>query len=127
MLLTEKLQTAGKGDLRGDVGSSRLLTANCSDIMQCNRPECSSFGKEVRCWEQSGSFSLVVECPKILKREYASCHQCRIYKGSVLDEFAALNTIFNALLYNLKKMIIDIQDSSGQISGASVQLAKPGE
>ncbi|MBU0946978.1 MAG: hypothetical protein KJ804_15015 [Proteobacteria bacterium] len=121
--LVEKLQQAGQGDLTATMASRNLRSANCSDIMQCAKAECSSYGKNGKCWEQSGSLSTTVECPKILTGEYRSCRECSVYKDSVLDEFAELSTTFNSFLSNVKRLIIDVQGSVKEMSGSSAQLS----
>ncbi len=121
--LVQKFQLAGQGDLTVDVESNRLCAVNCSEEMQCGKPECSSYGMTTKCWEQSGSFSSNVECPKILKGEYESCRECRLYKESVLDEFAELATTFNSFLGNVRRMVIDIQGSVEATTSASAELS----
>jgi len=121
--LVGKLQLAGMGDLTVDVQSKRLCSVNCSEEMECGNPECSSYGKVTNCWEQSGSFSSKVECPKILKGEYKSCRECRLYKENVLDEFAELATTFNSFLHNVRRMVIDIQGSVEDTTNASAELS----
>ncbi|MBU1139638.1 MAG: hypothetical protein KKA76_11705 [Proteobacteria bacterium] len=121
--LVEKFQQAGQGDLTATMESKNLHSANCSDIMQCGNSECSSYGKSTKCWEQSGSLSTNVECPKILKGEYSSCRECKIYKASVLDEFAELSTTFNSFLSNVRRLIVDVQGSVEEMSTSSTQLS----
>jgi methyl-accepting chemotaxis protein len=125
--LVSKFQQAGQGDLTVDIESSRLCAVNCSEELQCGNSECSSYGTTTRCWEQSGSFSTNVECPKILKGEYESCRECPIYKDSVLDEFAELATTFNSFLGNVRRMVIDIQGSVESTTSASSELSELSE
>lgn len=122
--LVKKFQLAGQGDLTVDVESNKLCAVNCSEEMQCGKPECSSYGMTTKCWEQSGSFSTNVECPKILKGEHASCRECRLYKDSVLDEFAELATTFNSFLSNVRRMVIDIKGSVEATNSASTELSE---
>ena len=122
--LVHKFQLAGQGDLTVDMESKRLCAVNCSEEMQCGNPECSSYGMTTKCWEQSGSFSTNVECPRILKGEYDSCQECRLYKDSVLDEFAELATTFNSFLGNVRRMVIDIQGSVEATNSASAELSE---
>lgn len=120
--LVNKFQQAGQGDLKAVMESSNLCAVNCSEELECGQTECSSYGKTTKCWEQSGSLSTNVECPKILTGEYTTCRECSLYKGSVLDEFAELATTFNSFLKNVRRMVIDIQGSVEQTSSASSQL-----
>jgi len=122
--LVNKFQQAGQGDLTVDVESNRLCAVNCSEEMECGNQECSSYGKVTHCWEQSGSFSTNVECPKILKGEFESCRECHLYKDNVLDEFAELATTFNAFLHNVRRMVIDIQGSVEATNSASSELSE---
>ena len=121
--LVEKFQQAGRGDLTATMESRNLHPANCSEIVACANPECSSYGKNTKCWEQSGSLSTNVECPKILTGEYSSCRECNVYKDSVLDEFAELSTTFNSFLGNVRRLIIEVKGSVEEMSGSSTQLS----
>ena len=121
--LIEKFQLAGHGDLTVSIESNKLHCVDCSDAMNCGKTECSSYGKNGKCWEQSGSFAVDVECPHILNGEYASCRECKLYKDAVLDEFAELATTFNAFLGNIRHMLIDIQGSTHEMSDSSAGLA----
>ncbi|MFN2353569.1 MAG: cache domain-containing protein, partial [Desulfopila sp.] len=60
------LESASRGDLSQDVDMGNVLSLNCSEKMQCNKPECSMYGKEGYCWEEAGSAASQIECPKIL-------------------------------------------------------------
>lgn len=121
--LVEKFQQAGQGDLTATMESRNLHPVNCSDLVQCGKKECSSYGKSTKCWEQSGSLSVNVECPKILNGEYSSCRECKVYRDSVLDEFAELSTTFNSFLGNVRRLIIDVQGSVEEMSDSSTQLS----
>jgi len=121
--LVEKFQLAGQGDLTVAMEMKSLHCANCSDILQCSKPECSSYGKNGKCWEQSGSLSTNVECPKILTGEYTSCRECNIYKTSVTDEFAELSTTFNAFVANIRRMVQDLHESVEATTSASSELS----
>ncbi len=121
--LIEKFQLAGMGDLTVTMESRNLHCIDCADILKCGKKECSSYGKSGKCWEQSGSFSTNVECPKILNGEYASCRECKLYKDCVLDEFAELATTFNAFLSNIRRMLLEIQGSTREMSDSSTELS----
>ncbi len=122
-IMVEKFQQAGQGDLTVAMEMKSLHCAQCSDIMQCNKPECSSYGKDTKCWEQSGSLSTNIECPKILKGEYASCRECNIYQVSVTDEFAELSTTFNSFIANTRRMVLSLQESVEATASASSELS----
>ena len=121
--LVAKFQLAGQGDLTQHMESNRLVAVNCSEELKCGKSGCSSFGSVCKCWEQSGSFSTNVECPKILNGEYETCRECDLYKEGVRDEFAELATAFNSFLGNVRRMVIDIQGSVDATTTASSELA----
>ncbi|MCK5070414.1 MAG: hypothetical protein KAR01_07720, partial [Desulfocapsa sp.] len=121
--LVAKFQLAGQGDLTQHMESNRLVAVNCSEELKCGKSDCSSFGSVCKCWEQSGSFSTNVECPKILSGEYETCRDCDLYKEGVRDEFAELATAFNSFLGNVRRMVIDIQGSVNATTDASSELA----
>ncbi|MBI4792343.1 MAG: hypothetical protein HY789_06390 [Deltaproteobacteria bacterium] len=83
----------GKGDLSATLNMGKAL--NCSAIMQCNRPECPSFGKQAFCWEESGSFAAVASCPKA--RDGGDCKDCKVYKKGIDDELTVMGSALNAL------------------------------
>ena len=83
----------GKGNLSATLNMGKAL--NCSEIMQCNRPECPSFGKQAFCWEESGSFAAVASCPKA--REGGDCKDCKVYKKGIDDELTVMGSALNAL------------------------------
>ena len=122
--LIKNFQKAGQGDLTVEMESNQLHCSNCADKTGCEKPDCSSYGKDGKCWEISGSLSTNVECPKILDGEYASCQECDVYKDAVLDEFAELSTTFNAFINNIRRMLLEIQGSIKEMSGSSVDLSK---
>jgi len=83
----------GKGDLSSTLNMGKAQ--NCSEIMQCNRPECPSFGKQAFCWEESGSFAAVASCPKA--RDGGDCKDCKVYKKGIDDELTVMGSALNAL------------------------------
>jgi len=125
--IVERFQQAGQGDLTVSMQSKGLCDVNCSEELNCGKTECSSYGIETKCWEQSGSFSTNIECPKILTGEYATCRECKLYTESVLDEFAELATTFNSFLGNIRRMVIDIQGSVGDTNRAANELSELSE
>ncbi len=125
--LVAKFQQAGQGDLTVAMESRGLRTVNCSEIVKCGKSDCSCYGVDGKCWEQCGSLSTNVECPKILKGEYASCRECAVYKDSVLDEFAELSTTFNSFLGNVKRVVFDIQGSARGMTDSSNVLSSLAE
>ena len=125
--LIDNFQKAGQGDLTVVMDSNQLHCSNCADKMECGKPECSSYGESGKCWEKSGSLSTIVECSKILDGDYANCQECPMYKDSVRDEFAELSTTFNAFINNIRRMLLEIQGSTREMSSSSVELSKLAE
>jgi methyl-accepting chemotaxis protein len=83
----------GKGDLSATLAMGRAQ--DCSTIMQCNRPECPSFGKQAFCWEESGSFAAVASCPRA--KDGGDCKDCKVYKKGIGDELTVMGSALNAL------------------------------
>lgn len=121
--MIKNFQKAGEGDLTVVMESNQLHCVNCADEMGCDKTECSSYGESGKCWEQSGSFSTNIECPKILNGDYASCKECNMFKGAVRDEFAELSTTFNAFINNIRGMLLEIQGSTRELSDSSTHLS----
>jgi len=121
--LIEKFQLAGQGDLTVVMDSENLHCVDCSVSMKCGKTDCSSYEVTGKCWEKSGSFSTIAECPKILNGEYSSCCECKLYKDCVLDEFAELSTTFNAFLANIRRMLLEIQGSTREMADSSTELS----
>ena len=89
----EFCQKLGKGDLSATLAMGKAL--NCSEIMQCNRPECPSFGKDAHCWSESGSFASSPSCPKAM--DGGDCRNCKVYKKGIDDELTIMASALNSL------------------------------
>ena len=83
----------GKGDLSATLPMGKAL--NCSQILQCNQPQCRSYGKEANCWSESGSFSVKPCCPKAING--GDCQDCKVYKKGIGDELSIMASALNAL------------------------------
>ncbi|MCB2180808.1 MAG: methyl-accepting chemotaxis protein [Desulfobulbaceae bacterium] len=83
----------GMGDLTTDLAMGKPL--NCSKIMECNLPECPSYGKKTCCWSESGSFAASPKCPKAL--EGGDCKHCKVYKKGIGDELTIMASALNSL------------------------------
>ncbi len=118
-LLIEKFKLAGKGDLT-QVANAKMPKMNCSQILQCGKKDCSSYDKECRCWETSGSFSAQVECPKIVTGEYQSCMECtKIYQQARLDELQVLSSFFNGFIFSIRTLVTDMTRSMEKMTSSS--------
>ncbi|MDJ0621971.1 MAG: methyl-accepting chemotaxis protein [Desulfocapsaceae bacterium] len=121
---TQLLETASRGDLSQEVDMNSVLPINCSQIMQCNKPDCSMYGREGYCWEEAGSAALNVECPKITTGEYASCSECKaVFQTSVTDEFSQLSAYLHSFLANVTTLVRDVRESSSNLSKSSLLLS----
>ncbi len=92
----------GEGDL------TRLLPVRaqpCSQIMECGDPKCPSYGKETQCWNESGSFSDIVHCPKIKTGEYESCEVCRVYKRAIRTELDEMAFFINGFMEKTRRTV----------------------
>jgi methyl-accepting chemotaxis protein len=125
---TKLLESASRGDLSQDVDMSNILSLNCSDKMQCNKPECSMYGKEGYCWEEAGSAADQIECPKILNGEYTSCSECKgVFQTAVQDEFSELSAYLHSFIANVRMLVKDMGESSRQLHDSSESLAEISE
>ncbi len=86
-------QALGKGDLSATLPMGKAL--DCAQIMQCNQPECRSYGKEAHCWSESGSFSSNPCCPKAM--DGGDCMECKVYKKGIDDELTVMGSALNSL------------------------------
>ncbi len=125
---TQLLESASQGDLSGEVDVSSIQPANCSEVMQCNKKDCSMFGKEGFCWEVAGSAAAKVECPKILTGEYASCSECKgVFRNVVRDEFSELSAYMHSFIANVRNLIRDVNSNCTNLNDSSIALAKISE
>jgi methyl-accepting chemotaxis protein len=122
------LEAASSGDLSQQADTSKIAGVNCSEAMQCGKTECSMYGKTGYCWEEAGSASTHVQCPKILSGEYSSCSECKACYGAVgRDEFSELNASVHALIANTRKMVQDVQKNSSNLNLSSDNLSRVAE
>lgn len=122
-LIIEKFELAGRGDLTQHMTSKSLKALNCPQGIEEAHVECGCDDENTNCWETCGSFAAVIRCPRLLKKQFASCRQCTDgYRAGVLDEFAELGTCFNAFLRNVRGMVLELQESSEAISDSSREL-----
>ncbi len=123
-MIIGKFEKAGRGDLTQHIISKGLKSLNCPDGLQEAHLECGCDDENSNCWETCGSFSSEIKCPRLLKNQYKSCRECPDgYRSGVLDEFAELGTCFNAFLRNVRKIVIDLQDSVQSMASSSGELS----
>ncbi len=116
-----KILSQGEGDL-----TQRLQVdcPVCNDIMNCDKPECRSFGKTGNtCWEVSGSLSENPDCIKITSGTYKSCEECEVYNIAVYDDLQALSTHFNNFVVKLQVMFKEVVQGVVTMSSATTELS----
>ncbi len=122
--INARLEAASRGDLSQQADTGSIPGVNCSSIMQCNKPECSMYGKTGYCWEEAGSAAAHTQCPKILTGEFDSCSECKACFGmAVQDEFSELNAYLHAFIANIRNMVSDINENSSHLNTSSDNLA----
>ncbi|MBF7097515.1 methyl-accepting chemotaxis protein [Alkalibacter mobilis] len=116
------------GDLRVKYPIEKV---NCSEIMDCGVSDCPEFKKDgVLCWFEVGSYApqygKTVHCPKIINKEYESCHQCKVYKKVNKNEMDTLGAWFNNFAKELNRFMRKIYDISQDLSASSEELHASG-
>ncbi|MFW5987830.1 MAG: methyl-accepting chemotaxis protein [bacterium] len=116
-----------------------IKSVNCSEIMDCGVESCPDYAKDgVKCWFDVGSyapeFDKKIHCPKITEGEYDSCKECEVYKEVNRNEIETLGAWFNQLkdslremIYEVKEISVNINNSSDDLSEAGGELAKSAE
>jgi len=110
----------GEGDL-----TQRLAVdcPNCSDVLNCNESDCSSFGKNGLCWEISGTMSENPDCVEVTSGRITNCEDCEVYKMSNYDELQQLSTIFNLFVLKLQRMFKEVVQGVQTMASATTQLS----
>ena len=122
------LEAASSGDLSQQADTSKIADVNCSEILQCGKTDCSMYDRTGYCWEEAGSASSNIQCPKILSGEYKSCSECKACYGAVVqDEFSELNASVHGLIANTRKMVQDIRENSSNLNQSSDNLSQVAE
>ncbi|MCP4135477.1 MAG: methyl-accepting chemotaxis protein [bacterium] len=114
----------GEGDLTISVHSVKV---NCSKELQCNKPDCSKFGKEVNdCAISVGSlapqYGNVISCPSILSGELKGCNECIVMKKLVPDEISKLLYLIDSFIKRVRVVISDTKDTIVQLALAAENL-----
>ena len=126
--INTRLEAASRGDLSQQADSVNIAGVNCSKILQCNKLDCSMYGKTGYCWEEAGSAATHMQCPQIVSGEYKSCSECKACFGlAVQDEFSELNAYLHAFIANVSHTVQDIRANSNNLNQSSDNLAKVSE
>ncbi len=121
--LTRRLELASQGDLTQTMDSSHIREVNCSELLECNKPDCSMYGRTGYCWEEAGSLATDIQCPEILSGKLDSCSMCRkVFGSTVRDEFSELTVYFNGFLASVTRMVGEIRANSEQLNQTSTAL-----
>jgi len=91
----------------------------CSEVMQCGKSECPSYGKLDHCWVTSGSYATVKHCPKAIAGE--DCRRCKVYgAGTEAEELGSIINALSDTLAGREQLALAIAD--GDLS-RKVQIA----
>lgn len=125
---TELLESASRGDLSHEVDMESIIPVNCSEKMQCNKPDCSMYGKEGYCWEEAGSAGTDIQCPQITSGEYKSCSECKgVFRTAVIDEFAELSVYMHSFIASVRTLVQDANKNCTNLNDSSQALASISE
>ena len=121
--VVDKLKTLSQGE--GDLTQRLQVDCPvCSDIVNCNKPECRSFGKtDSMCWEISGTYAENPDCTRITSGTFKSCEECEVYSMAVYDDLQALSTYFNNFVVKLQRMFIEVVRGVETMSSATTELS----
>ena len=89
----------GKGDTR-DQSLPMGAKINCSSLGNCGQQDCPSYGKEVHCWVDTGSFGPNPICVKLTNGTYNDCRQCKAYQAR--DEITELGSVLVGMAQSLQ-------------------------
>lgn len=120
--IINNLQELAKGG--GDM--TQRLSVNCpscSDVTQCTKSECSSFGKNDSCWEGHGSNSLNPDCESVINGRYRTCDECPVYTIATNNELQKLSITFNSFVQMLQVKFKDVVQGVGTMSLSSTELS----
>ncbi len=102
----------GEADLRKQI---EVTAANCSMEMNCDKPDCPSYGKEAHCWHESGSYATEVHCPRILDGTYSSCSECKVYQGAITTEVDEVSTLINAFIARIRELVAKVSNNARHV------------
>lgn len=118
------LEAASRGDLTQEVDMAGIPMLECWEHAQCNKKDCSMYGKEGYCWEEAGSAASHIQCPKILSGEYVSCGECNtVFGKAVTDEFSELSAYMHSFISNVRKLVKDVRSNCNNLNDSSQKLS----
>ena len=118
------LEAASRGDLTQEVDMTAIPMLECWEQMQCNKKDCSMYGKEGYCWEEAGSAAAHIQCPKILSGDFTSCGECKaVFGKAVKDEFSELSAYMHSFIANVRTLVKDIRNNCNNLNNSSQRLA----
>ncbi|WP_237559931.1 ATP-binding protein [Desulfohalovibrio reitneri] len=112
--LRESAEEVVKGNL--DVLAGPTISANCWEIMNCDRKECPAYGDPCRrCWYVAGTL-----CPECAPGDYPhkieSCSDCRVYRENRGDEIQDLAEAFDVMAVSLKTHIDELKSTEKNLA-----------
>ncbi len=122
--MTDQFFQAATGDLTIRMDTDKIM---CSQIMGCNKPECTSYSKDDGlCFLKVGSFAPKmgheILCPKILKGIYPSCDVCVVMKQMTRNELSTLSVCFNGFMDEFSFVVKSLAENSRMINETSGEL-----
>ena len=102
----------GEADLRKQI---EVASVDCSQEMDCGKPDCPCYGKESHCWYEAGSYATEVHCPKILTGTYKSCDECQLYKQAIDTEVDEVSTFINAFIVRIRDLVARVSNNAGYV------------
>ncbi|MBN1844057.1 MAG: Cache 3/Cache 2 fusion domain-containing protein [Sedimentisphaerales bacterium] len=118
---TLKDLSEGQGDLTKQAPMRQM---KCSEMKQCNRPECPAYGKKTSCWDMVGSNTLgEIRCPSILSGQLKTCHECPVMQKAIRTEMDEMAAWFNTFLSKIARIIRKISHSSNTFICSSMELS----
>lgn len=115
-----KMLAHGEGDLTQRLPVDCPI---CSDVINCQRSDCPSFGNKNLCWEEAGTMGDNPICGEIGNGNISDCSDCRVYQRSNYDELQELSSNFNNFILKLQRMFKEVVEGVVTISSATTELS----
>ncbi len=114
----------GEADLTKQLAVTAI---NCSQEINCGKPDCPSYGKEAHCWYEAGSYAPVVHCPKIKSGTYQSCEECKVYQKAIPTEIDEVSTFVNAFILRIRDLIARAKNQGEEVASEAQNLSAVSE
>jgi methyl-accepting chemotaxis protein len=115
-------ETLSQGDLSAELPMGKAV--DCSEVMGCNRKECTCYNRKGHCWIECGSFSNT-STGRTDRQNESVCEDCPVFKKSTLDEFEVMGAKLNGVVKGLKhKAAVATAMAEGDLK-QSVRIASP--